>query len=512
MTDTEQQTTATRTSWLVAAVFAAAAATVYVMIADWPFGTHIDEVKKARFIVSGEQDFYHPILMLQLARLANYFVGYTEPTDAIAVGRTFSGIFGGLLVFATFVLGRMVLRPTTAIAAALAVAVTPLVAIHATFLKEDIYLAAATTFALAALLALVERPSTRRAMVVGLSVGIAVAAKYAGAIILLYAIVTILAVCGDTWKTRLRLAGIVAFVAILVFFAINAPAIVDPNALSAGLGKELRHAIDGHFDVKQPIWLTGGIFHLQMSLLPGLGLPLLILGLVGLAAPLLSSERRRSLSIILGAALLWYLAHEISPLKPFPNIERYMVPMAPLLVILGASAIESIAGWRSARFAAIVASVLVVLCALPALRSTELIVSGARHDLRRTIPTIINSFGPRVHFDNFIGFDRKRLEAPAAAEGHSGGPPTVFVTSSFVYDRLALHADDPSQPAKTREAFDFYKGLFQHPYLELSSGPSFGFLNPVIRVVSLDDDFDRLASVGQSVIAADPTISFAFGP
>jgi Dolichyl-phosphate-mannose-protein mannosyltransferase len=509
----EQQSRAfTRASWLAAAVLAIAAAIVYIMIADWPLGTHVDEVKKVRFIVSGKSDFYHPILMLQLARLANFFTGYTEPADALTVGRIFSGIFGGLLVFATFVLGRMVLRPTTAIAAALAVAVTPLIAIHATFLKEDIYLAAAMTFALAALIALVDRPSTRRALVVGLAVGIAAAAKYVGSMMLPYAIVTILVVCGENWKSRLRLAAIVALVAVFVFFVVNAPAVIGPGALSAGFEKELMHAIDGQFDVKLPIWLTGGIFHLQMSLLPGLGLPLLILGLIGLAAPFLSSERRCSLSIILGAALLWYLAHEISPLKPFPNVERYMVPVAPLLVVLGASTIESIAGWRSARFSVIVAPIVVLLCALPALRSTDLIVSGARHDVRRTIPKIIESFGTRARFDIFVGYNRERLVNLAAARGNSDDDPTVFVTSSFVYDRLAFHADDPSQPAETREAFDFYEGLFRHPYLELSSGPSFGFLNPVIRVVSLDDDIDRLATVGQSVIAADPTISFAFGP
>jgi hypothetical protein len=249
-----------------------------------------------------------------------------------------------------------------------------------------------------------------------------------------------------------------------------------------------------------------------MSLLPGLGLPLLILGLAGLAAPFLSSARRNSLAIILGAALVWYLAHEISPLKAFPNVERYMVPVAPLLIILGASTFESVAAWRSARFAAIVAPVLVLLCALPALGNTELIVSGARHDLRRTIPKIIDSFGKQVGFDIFVGYNRERLADMAAARGNSGDDPTVFVTSNFLYDRLAFYGDDPSQPAETREAFNFYDDLFRHPYLELSSGLSFGFLNPVIRVVSLDNDIDRLTTVGQAVIAADPTVDFAFGP
>jgi 4-amino-4-deoxy-L-arabinose transferase-like glycosyltransferase len=507
-----QPWTSTQISWLIAIALAVAAAAVYISIADWPFGTHIDEVKKARYIISGERDFYHPILLLQLARIANVVVGYTEPSGGLVLGRVFSGIFGGLLVFATFVLGQAVLRPATALAAAAAVAVTPLVAIHATFLKEDIYVAPAIVFALAALLALTERPTTRHALAVGLFLGIAASAKYVGAIILPYAIITVLVTSGPNWKTRLRLTGIILVAAVAVFFAINMPAIVDPGRFSAGLGKELNHAIEGHFDVKLPIWLTGGVFHLQRSLLPGLGWPLLILGIAGLAAPLLNPARRRPLAVILGAAFLWYFAHEISPLKPFPNVERYMVPLAPMLVILGASVIETIASWRSGRLATITAPTTVVLCAVPAFLSTYAIVSGARHDLRRIMPEIVDSFGPRVHFDNFVGYDRDNLVALARAGGNPDGPPNVFVTSSFVYDRLGFHADDPSQPADTKEAFDFYSRLFQQPYLELSSGPSFAFLNPVIRVVSLDNDIDRLVTVGKATIAADPSIRFSIGP
>jgi hypothetical protein len=36
--------------------------------------------------------------------------------------------------------------------------------------------------------------------------------------------------------------------------------------------------------------------------------------------------------VIAAFAVLWYAVHELSPLKPFPNFARYMLPLAPLLV------------------------------------------------------------------------------------------------------------------------------------------------------------------------------------
>jgi hypothetical protein len=504
--------TLTKRLWLPAAAIAVASAIVYIAIADWPPGTHIDEFKKARHIVSGEQYFLHPILMVQLPRAVNFFVGYTDPADVLRIGRTFSGIAGGLLVLATVVLGRTVLAPATALAAAAAVAVTPLVAVHATFLKEDIYVAPAIIFAMAALLALVERPTTRRALVCGILLGVAAAAKYVGAIMLPYAILVVMFACPGSLTARLRLTGMLLGPAILVFAAINASGGGSVEALATGLSKEIEHARLGHFDVKLPIWLTGGVFHLRESLLPGLGIPLLILGLLGLAAPLVNSSRRRPLAIILGAALLWYFAHEISPLKPFPNVERYMVPIVPLLVVLGASVIEMIASWRSSRVAMIAAPAAIAIFALPAAYKTYMIVMGAQHDPRGIVPQIVSSFGPQVRFDNFVAYDRDALEAAARGPGQPSGPTRVFVTSSFVYDRLARHGDDSSQPEETRKAFEFYGNLFRRPYLELSGGPQFGFLNPVVRIVAIDNDIDHLVSIGGAAIETDPYVKMTIGP
>jgi Dolichyl-phosphate-mannose-protein mannosyltransferase len=498
-------------AWIAAAVIAIVAATLYVHLADWPWGTHPDEAKKARFIISWEQDFHHPLLLLQPARIANYFLGYTDPNDTLRLGRIISAIFGGLTVFGTFVLGRLVLAPATALAASAAVSVTPLIAIHATFLKEDIYLTAAALFGMAALLTLIKRPNWKLACAVGMAMGAATSAKLVGGIFLVYTVLVILVSCRETLASRARLSAMVVGAAILTFFVINASALIDFGTVLVGLDREVGRGIVGDNDVRLPIWLTGGVMHLRDSLLPGLGLPLLALGLAGLFAPTMSRTRRTSLAIIAGAAILWYLAHEIAPLKIIPNIQRFVVPDGPLLVILAAAFLETVVSWRAPRYAAIIASAVLLLAAAPAAYATYRMVGAEAHDPRRVVPGLVGMIGTQSLYEKYVAFSAgDAVENPLRQRSR---PLEILVTSSFQYERYVLYGNDPSQSPETHDAYERYERIFHQPYLELSSGPpSFGFLNPVIRIVALDGNIDRLGEIGQAVIKADPHIQLRIGP
>jgi hypothetical protein len=115
-----------------------------------------------------------------------------------------------------------------------------------------------------------------------------------------------------------------------------------------------------------PLRLTWRVFHLRESLWPGLGTPLLALGLIGLAAPFVAArERRMPLALIASFTLLWHAVHEATPLKPFPDFSRYMLPLVPLLVILGASFIYELLSRFDRRGA--IAAIAVLLAAVPAL-------------------------------------------------------------------------------------------------------------------------------------------------
>jgi len=65
---------------------------------DFAFGLHPDEKKKVRFVQTGNQDFHHPILMIQAGRIVNHVVKTGNKQELIPYLRSVSAISGLLLV------------------------------------------------------------------------------------------------------------------------------------------------------------------------------------------------------------------------------------------------------------------------------------------------------------------------------------------------------------------------------------------------------------------------------
>ena len=142
------------------------------------------------------------------------------------------------------------------------------------------------------------------------------------------------------------------------------------------------------------------------SLWPGLGLTLLVLGLLGLAAPFLAPpERRMPLALIAGFTLLWYAVHELAPLKPYPDVTRYMLPLAPLLAILATSFFYELFRRRDRR--AVIAAVIVAAAAIPAL-VTSVRINGGGQDPRAVVPQILAATGERIVIDRHTDYDASR--------------------------------------------------------------------------------------------------------
>jgi hypothetical protein len=142
-----------------------------------------------------------------------------------------------------------------------------------------------------------------------------------------------------------------------------------------------------------PLRLTWRVFHLRESLWPGLGTPLLALGLIGLAAPFVAArERRMPLALIASFTLLWYAVHEATPLKPFPDFSRYMLPLVPLLVILGASFIYELLSRFDRRGA--IAAIAVLLAASRRFRCR--CGSTLPMSIRAIVPPIVAASGARA--------------------------------------------------------------------------------------------------------------------
>ncbi|HVQ10796.1 MAG TPA: hypothetical protein VMS19_02705 [Methyloceanibacter sp.] len=253
-----------------------------------------------------------------------------------------------------------------------------------------------------------------RTVLVGAYAGLAAGAKYIGTLFLPFALGAIMLIPSPRAERRLSRVLTVAGVAILIFVLIELPALRHLAQLRRGVYYEYAHATQGH-DVPLPVSLTYGGLHLTESLWPGLGLTLLLLALLGLAAPFLAPpERRMPLALIAGFALLWYALHELAPLKPYPDVTRYMLPLAPLLAILATSFFYGLFKRRDSR--AIIAVVVVVAAAIPALW-TSVRINGGGQDPRAVVPQILAATGARVATDRYTArFSRRGLAATDGAD------------------------------------------------------------------------------------------------
>jgi hypothetical protein len=271
-----------RISWamLAAILLAAVSVAVTLHLIDYPLGAAWDEFVKLRGVSTGRYRYYHPLFMIDLAQVValvvHLILGPARSDPRRARQRR--------MVFATFTLGRLVLPALSALVSAAATAATPLFVVHSRIFKEDIFVATFLLLALAMLIRLLQEPAPHRAILLGLLIGCAAGSKYIGALILPFAILAIVLVPTPGPERRALRAGTVTAVSVGTFLLLMLPAIRRLSRWRAGVDFELTHSIQGH-DVPLSPRVTWGLFHLRESLWPGLGTPLLVLGLIGLAAP-----------------------------------------------------------------------------------------------------------------------------------------------------------------------------------------------------------------------------------
>src|SRR5262245_42118401 len=164
--------------------FALIAAFLFHLIPDMPLGTTPDESKKVIFVLKSFQDFSHPILLLQVVRIVNFFADYRDLDNVMALGRMVAAIFGGLFVFSTMLLASRFMSTAAALCAGILVAAAPLTTVHAQNFKEDIILAPMMLLSFLSLLSLYENRTLRSALIFGVFAGLAASAKYVGMVVI----------------------------------------------------------------------------------------------------------------------------------------------------------------------------------------------------------------------------------------------------------------------------------------------------------------------------------------
>jgi hypothetical protein len=414
------------------------------------------------------------------------------------------------VVVLVYRLGHLVTgRHGPALWAAYLFAVFPVNVVGTLYVKEDIPLMFWFT---AAMLAVVSYMVTGRKVTflsAGLLAGLAIGAKYPGAlllpILLLSHIFVVLESPRREWFRRL--VGWQAIAALLMvlagFLLFNHHAVTEWPEFCRGFQYQVSYASTGHHDGtiitgRDFLWL----FYLRHAIAPGITIPATALSLCGLVLAFVGKNRQASLLAI--TAIISYLSFEVSPSKPFPFPARYLHFVYPLTAVLAAYAFGEL--WcrldRSGRFRPVAAGLGLMLAAAPLVTSV-LVVTGTRPDTRdqaaawieENLPNGSKIFmGSRIHSPQ--GLDQDQFEVryfakiyrkPIRALQNQG--IDYLVTSSFDYDRYQFSLNSSQV---SREAFAAYAELDKSLNAVRSFRPrfacqSYGEHNPIITIYAVPD-------------------------
>jgi hypothetical protein len=269
---------------------------------------------------------------------------------------------------------------------------------------------------------------------------------------------------------------------------VNYPLLFDAHKFLTGVRYESKHALTGH-DIVIRAGDFYGVFHLLHSLVPGCGPLLLLLSLAGLWATIANwrSEnwRWRALALYVG---LFYFTAEFSPLKPFPDFARYMIPATPILLCFVGRFAELARGWKlaPARFAVTLAAVVgIVLAGGDSLLLDYYLTRDTRAETQRVIAQL--GVTPIYERHASLTFEDTSL-AQYSAQELCRKNATHAVCSSFQYERFFFAEKLPNQRPIIGELRESYQRLFDRPHIIIEPEyKSYGLSNPTIRIIPVCD-------------------------
>jgi 4-amino-4-deoxy-L-arabinose transferase-like glycosyltransferase len=457
---------------------------------QFPLGYHGDEVKKTLFIQTGTQDFHHPILMLQLTRIANLAIGFQDPQKVAVLGRSCSALAGVGIVYLSYWLARQILPLAWALLAALAVAVSPTLVIHAHYFKEDVVFTVAALLSLAAFIRFVRRQDAGTALQFGVALGLAMAGHYKS--LLLVPVFGLFPLFGPVHGVTRCYAHLTLslLVAASIFLAVNWPLLESPDVFLSGVRYEAGHVLGGHTLQIGPLDYWFG-FHFWFSLIPGMSPAVVALGLWQIAwaawnwTRVVWEER-----LMIAYVVVIYAASEISPLKPEPDFGRYVLPLVPVLICLACRGAYNLPlgtekAWPKMALLAVVIGYCVV--------DSVLLDYYMMRDTRAAAAEWLAGVGQPSMGEHYSGINRDVWSlADLNLNDAEMQKVRYLVASSFMYERYlrgqTLRGQDPSVYAGYRQ----YEKLFEHPYVEFRPAyKSFAFSNPTIRIIDLQAEENR---------------------
>ena len=464
---------------------------------DFPLGYHPDEAKKVRFIEQSQQDFYHPILLLQVVRSLNFVIDIKNSQHLAELGRTVSGILGTALVAISFFIAKRRLTPQWALIFAFALATSPILVIHSHYLKEDIIFVCFLMLSLLLLLRCFDWPTKTRFFLFGIAAGLTISSKYIGFIIFpIYLLAPIIYRCQN--KKNIYIGLLFGFIiALISFLIINLPLFKDVEIFMKGLSFETNHALNGH-SVITPIpiyfyeyWFS---YYVVNGLIPGITGVLTLLGIGYLLYVLFLWKRASNEDRLFSFFLLcFYLVIEISPLK---TTMRYVMPLVPLFILFSCCAVIKIMQMTlesllTKKIASI--GVLIVFSAGLVYETWDTLHLDyyLAHDTRAQLVAWYQEKKPsEVVCEHYTGVaKRANCLGVLNLEEEKLAGVKYLVASKLNYNRFYVAKNLHTHTPKVDEIYNAYEYLFSLPYIEIKpTYKSFDFSNPVIRIISIEQD------------------------
>ena len=470
-------TRAILTACALAAAILIAAVTFFHHI-DAPLGNHPSEINKALIMQGQNHHIGHPLLMIQCARLIARVTGAHDLAELVEAGRWASAMAGTLGVALLFLLLADRTTPTAAALATAGAVVTPLLAVHAHYFKEDIWLFFAVTATMFCLNRFLKAPSPGRGAMVGVCIGLAISAKTVG-----IATLPFLFLCrhGKGCGHVLVPLGL----AVAVVLAINLPDFLgEPQAVSEFLRSVGTGIQTAHWDhVKTPF-----AFHMRYSLRPGIGMALLIVSGLGMVIAIAASRStpRQPMDILNFAVLAVFLAMiEYSPHKGWPDQSRHAVSLIIPIAYFSAIAIQRVLAHPRALVRAAGMAVIAFAIARPALVTWD-ILDGFGDETRLVADRLLAGHRGPVLREAYTSFGGQEVNSLGMVDLNTLPPGvTILVASSGIYQRFMVE-HDAGLGEHNNAVYAQYMTLFTFPACEIRPRHRyFAYQNPLIRLVAL---------------------------
>lgn len=451
---------------------------------DFPLGYHVDEVKKVTFIAENRQDFKHPILLLQIPRFINIFLALKTPESITHLGRTLSALYGVGIVLLTYLISKRFLKGLWALLPPLITSCSPLLVIHAHYIKEDVLLALCLLLTTWRALIYSEKKHLRDLLLFAFFLGLTISSKYMGAIFLPLAF--FLLTRTEKRPDLLKKLSLFLLVVVSVFLLINFPLLSHFSTFEKGLSSEIKHAIEGHCHrgIFLPIYADEYLlgFHIIYSLVPGFTLFFTGAAFIGMGLSLAEGKKLTLTSkIVLITPLFFYLMTELSPLKCFPDYMRYVIPVVPFLALFSTFAWQKICKRWSFLHLVFIAALLYMAT------DSALLVYYLTRDTRAEALIWMETHKGQYQGDQYALVTRGLpCVSTLCLQKQKEAGVHYLLTSSFFYDRISFAAGLRHKADIILSCKNNFDRLFDLPYTEIKPAyKSFAFSNPTIRIVDI---------------------------